>query len=319
MAIALGGGANSANLEQAKAAWQRLPPNLRGALLVTLAAIGFTLVWTLAKVLAGRGMHPFQISFGRALFSLLALMPFVLRGGLRPFRTRHPWMHLTRAASGAIAMLFGFYALVNLPLAEVTALGFTTPLFTVLFAALVLNEGVGWRRWSAVAVGFIGMLIIVKPGAAALQVDALYAIGSAMLVAFSITLVKRFPASESQTVLLFYVFFASILVCALPAQSVWRPMDGVEWLMLIAIGVLGLGAHALFISGFRIGESSFVAPFDYSKLLFAIVIGFFTFGETPSLTTLGGAAVLIVSSLYIAHREARRVKLAARQSRPRSG
>ncbi len=89
--------------------------------------------------------------------------------------------------------------------------------------------------------------------------------------------------------------------------------------MLVTIGVLGLGAHALFISGFRTGESSFIAPFDYSKLLFAIVIGFLTFGETPTWTTLGGAAVLIVSSLYIAHREARRVTLAARQSRRRSG
>ncbi len=319
MAVALGRGAPGASLAQAKAAWRRMPPNLRGALLVTLAAIGFTLVWTLAKVLAERGMHPFQISFGRALFSLLALMPFVLRGGWRPFRTRHPWMHLTRAASGALAVLFGFYALVSLPLAEVTALGFTTPLFTVLFAALVLREGVGWRRWAAVGIGFLGMLIIVKPGAAALQVDALYAIGSAFLVAFSITLVKRFPASESQTVLLLYVFLASILVCALPASWVWRPMDGVEWLMMVVIGVLGLGAHALFIAGFRIGESSFIAPFDYSKLLFAIVIGFLTFGETPSWTTLGGAAVLIVSSLYIAHREARRVKQAAPRSRTGSG
>ncbi|MEO1190950.1 MAG: DMT family transporter [Pseudomonadota bacterium] len=294
--------------EQVKDRWQQIPPNLRGAILVTLAAIGFTLVWTLAKLLAERGMHPFQISLGRAVFALLVLMPFVLRGGLQPFQTQHPWMHLTRAIAGACAVLLGFYALARLPLAEVTALGFTTPLFTVFFAAVILRESVGWRRWAAVGAGFVGMLIIVQPGSAAFSSDALYAVAAAMLIAFAITLVKRFPASESQTVLLLYVLLASILVCALPAFQVWRDPVLIEWLMLATLGALALGAHALFIKGFRIGESSFVAPFDYSKLLFAGVIGFFTFGELPGLHTLAGAAVLIGSTIYIARREARLAK-----------
>ncbi len=301
-------------LRRGQSRWQELPPNLRGATLVTLAAAGFTIVWALAKALADAGMHPFQISLGRALMSLVFLLPFLVAGKVARFRTQHPWLHFLRAAAGAVAMLFGFYALVRLPLAEVTALGFTTPLFTVLFAALFLREAVGWRRWGAVAAGFIGMLIVVQPGAAAFQVDALYAVGSAMLIAFAITLVKRFPASESQTVLLFYVLIASILVCALPAAEVWRDPTALEWLMLAVIGALGLGAHALFIMGFRIGESSFVAPFDYTKLLFAMVIGFLAFGELPGWATLLGASVLIGSSLYIARREAR---LAASRSRQR--
>ncbi|GAB5471253.1 MAG: DMT family transporter [Rhodospirillales bacterium] len=306
MSDSLAGSAGGLNAgSAAHSRWQQIPPNLRGALLVTIAAIGFTLVWTLAKMLAERGMHPYQISLCRAVFSLIVLAPFVVRGGTRAFQTRHPWLHFTRALAGAVAMLFGFYALVRLPLAEVTALGFTTPLFTVLFAALVLRETVGWRRWAAVGAGFAGMLIIVQPGAAAFSSDALFAIGSAMLIAFAITLVKRFPASESQTILLLYVLVASILVCLLPALAVWRDPTPLEWAMLAGIGIMGLGAHALFISGFRTGESSFVAPFDYSKLLFAGVIGFFAFGELPGLHTLAGALVLIGSTVYIAQREAR--------------
>lgn len=303
-------------LRRSRARWEDMPPNLRGALLVTLAAAGFTVVWALAKSLADAGMHPFQISLCRAVLSLGFLLPFLVRGKAARFRTAHPWLHFARACSGAVAMLFGFYALMRLPLAEVTALSFTTPLFTVLFAALILREVVGWRRWGAVAVGFIGMLIVVQPGAAAFQLDALYAVGSAMLIAFSITLVKRFPASESQTVLLFYVLIASILVCALPAAEVWRDPSPIEWLMLAAIGGLGLGAHALFIMGFRTGESSFVAPFDYTKLLFAMIIGFIAFGELPSRATLVGAGVLIGSSLYIARRETRLAR--ARNRRPGS-
>ncbi len=312
LASSLSPGAGTAALRNGKSRWHDMPPNLRGAFQVTVAAAGFTIVWALAKSLADAGMHPFQISFCRALLSLLFLIPFLMTGKLERFRTAHPWLHFLRAVAGAVAVLFGFYALVRLPLAEVTALGFTTPLFTVVFAASFLRETVGWRRWGAVVVGFIGMLIIVQPGAAALQVDALFAIGSAMLIAFAITLVKRFPASESQTVLLFYVLIASILVCALPAAEVWRDPTAIEWLMLAAIGALALGAHALFIMGFRSGDSSFVAPFDYTKLLFALVIGFFAFGELPDWATLSGAGVLIGSSLYIARREA---KLAAKQRR----
>jgi len=285
--------------------WQALPPNLQGASYVLVAAAGITLVWALAKELAGRSIHPFQIALCRSAFSLIFLIPFLLHGRPAKFRTAHPWMHLTRATSGAIAMLLGFYALAHLPLAEVTALSFTTPLFTVLFAAAVLGERVGPRRWGAVAAGFLGMLIIVQPGAGLFRLDAVYAVTAAMLIAFSITLVKRFPASESQSVMLFYAVAASILVCLWPALEVWRDPDPLEWLMLVTVGALALGAHALLIQGFRIGESSFVAPFDYSKLLFALSIGFFAFGELPGLEMLLGAAVLIASSIYIARRETR--------------
>jgi len=305
LATGLGSPAEPGALRRTLARWRGLPPNLRGALLVTLAALGFTLVWTLAKLLAAHGIHPLQIAAGRAVFSLLALVPFLLRGGRQPFRTKHPWLHLTRAICGATAVLLGFYALAALPLAEVTALGFTAPLFTVLFAALLLRERVGRRRLAALAAGFLGVLVILEPGTASLRAESLLAIGSAMLIAFAITLVKRFPQSESQSVLLFTVLVASILVCGPPAVFVWTPMTSVEWLMLAGIGLSGLCAHSLFIYGFRVGESSFVAPFDYSKLVFATGGGILVFAELPGVNTLLGALVIVGATVYIAHREAR--------------
>lgn len=289
----------------------RLGANEQGALLLIASAFGFTVNSTMAKVLANGGMDPFQIALARAFFAFGALVPFLLRGGLQAFKTRHPWVHFWRAMAGSAAMFLGFYAIAHLPLATVTALGFTTPLFTVVLAALVLKETVRWRRWSATLIGFGGVLVMVRPGAETFDPDALASLAAALLVAWAVTLVKRFPPGESQAVMLFYFCLTSLLLAIGPAISVWRAPEPLEWVMLAGIGLVGVAAQALFIKAYRTGESSYIAPFDYSKLIFAGIVGYLLFAEVPDGWTLAGAAVIVGSTLYIARREARVARRAA--------
>ena len=281
-----------------------LSPNHRGALWMLAAGLGFTLNGTLVKTLGQQGLDAYQIAFFRSLVGLLAVSPLLWRIGFSRLRSRHPWLHVFRVIFGVGAMVCGFYALTRLPLADVTALGFTTPLFATVLAVIFLREPVRWRRWSATALGFLGVVIMVRPGAGTFEPAAVVALGMAFGIAAALVLVKRLPAGESQIAMLFYFGLRSVLITAGPAAAVWQPPSGPQYLLLIVMGLLGLGSQAMMIHAFRIGEASFVAPFDYGKLLAAGLLGFFVFAEVPDLWTLTGAAIIVGATLYIARREA---------------
>jgi drug/metabolite transporter (DMT)-like permease len=162
---------------------------------------------------------------------------------------------------------------------------------------------VRWRRWSATLVGFLGVLIMVRPGAAAFDPAAFFALAMALGIAVAVILLKRFPEGESHVAMLTWFSLAAIALSLGPALYVWRVPTAGEWGLLVAVGLLGLGSQAMFIRAFWVGEASFVAPFDYSKLLLAGLIGFLLFGELPDHWDLAGAAVIIAATVYIARRE----------------
>jgi len=284
--------------------WERLSPNHRGALWMVAASLGFTVNSAMVKTLTAGGLDAFQIGFARALFSFALLVPFLLRAGSGMLRTRHPGIHGIRAFAGAAAMVCGFYAVGHLPLADFTALTFTQPLFVVLLAVVVLGEVVRWRRWLATAVGFIGVLIMVRPGATAFDPAALVALTSVLGIAIAVTLVKRLPEGESHVTMLTYFCLMSLAITVLPALILWTPPTLEQWLLLAAVGSLGVISQAMIIRAFRSGEASFVAPFDYLKLILAGLIGFVIFAEVPGPWALLGAAVIVGSTFYIARREA---------------
>jgi drug/metabolite transporter (DMT)-like permease len=296
--------------------WQRLSSNQRGAIWMMGATTGFTLNGALVKTLAELDMNAFQISFSRAFFALLTISPFVWRERRTVLRSAHWGIHILRGLAGATAMVCGFYAVTKMPLAEVTALGFTQPLFTTLLAFLLLGEVVLWRRWSATFVGFLGVLIMVRPGAETFEPNALAALTMALGIALAVTLVKRFPAGESSVTMLLVFCLTSIVITAPPALYYWRSPDLFEFALLCGIGVLGVGSQAMIIKAYRNGEASFIAPFDYSKLLLAGLIGFFLFDEVPDAWTFIGAAVITIATLYIMHRES--VKGSDRTTPPQS-
>ncbi|WP_421708328.1 DMT family transporter [Algihabitans sp.] len=300
---------------------QTLSPNLEGALWMLASALVFTANGVLVKALAETGMSFFQIALARAGFALIAILPFVYLAGRKALRTAYPGTHLVRAICGAGAMLSGFYALSRLPLADVTAIGFTTPLFATVLAIFLLGEAVRWRRWTATLVGFGGVLIMLRPDALlagqGIALDGfLAALGMALGIAVAVIMVKRLPKSEHQSVMLLWFCLASIALAAGPAVMAWQDPTPEQWLMLAGVGVIGVSGQSLIIRAYRAGEASFVAPFDYSKILFAMAFGFLFFAEVPGSWTLAGAAVIVASTLYIARRE---TKLGTRKERERAG
>lgn len=268
------------------------------------ASLGFTINSAFVKTLSAEGLDTFQIAFARALFSSLALAPFFYRSGLGALRSSVPALHVTRAVSGSLAMVCGFYAVGQLPLAEFTALTFTQPLFVILLAVLILKEQVRWRRWLATAVGFLGVLIMVRPGAAAFDPAALIALASVLGIALAVVMVKKLPPNESHVTMLAYFCIASIVMTVGPALYAWQDPTLFQWALLAAVGFLGVASQAMIIRAYRSGEASFVAPFDYLKLILAGLIGFLVFAEVPDHWTAAGALVIVGSTFYIARREA---------------
>ena len=287
-----------------QAYWHGLSANGRGALFMLAAACFFAANGALIKTLLASDLHPLQITFVRLSVGVLAILPFVWRAGRAALKTRHPGIHALRAVAGGGAMICGIAALDKLPLADFTALSFAQPLFAVILAILVLGETVGWRRWGATLAGFLGVVIMVRPGSGSFDVDALLAVAMALGIAVAVILAKRLPAEESQVTILLYFSVTTALVFAAPALAVWRTPTLPEALGLVGFGLGGLITQALMIAAYRTGEASVVAPFNYSKLIVAGILGFALFGEVPDRWTVAGAAVIVAATLYIARREA---------------
>ena len=286
-----------------RGSWFALAPNLRGALWVLLAGVFFSAMGVLIKLLGAR-LDSFQIAFFRALFGLVAVLPFVWTVGLSKLKTRHPFKHLLRGAIGVSAMFCGFYAITHLTLADAVAFTFTRALFLIPLAVLFLGEKVRARRWSATAVGFVGVLVMLRP-AGTMEPAAFVALGGALLVASVTVVIKQLAATERPTTLLFYFGVFSSVVALGPALLVWQTPTWTELAMLFAVGAAAAAAQSCMIRGFAVGEVTAVVPFDYARLIFAGLLGFFIFAELPDLWTLAGAVLLIASTLYIALREAR--------------
>ncbi|MBB3065284.1 DMT family transporter [Limibacillus halophilus] len=283
----------------------RLTPNARGACWMVLGALGFAINGALIKYLAYDGLDPFQIAMARAFFALFILLPFIWKAGPKAFRTRHPGIHLLRGVIGSVAMMCGFYAVAHLPLADVAALGFTQPLFTILLAVILLKEPVAWQRWLATAIGFCGVLLMVRPGHHSFDPVMLVALLMAFGIGLSVVLVKMMPREESTTVLLTYFCIASLVTTSIPALIAWRDPTVLQWLVLAAIGVIGAGAQSFLLRAYKVGEATFVSPFDYSKIIIASALGFYIFGEIPTIWTGLGAAVIVGSTYHIARSESR--------------
>jgi drug/metabolite transporter (DMT)-like permease len=288
-----------------KSFWTDLAPNSKGALLMTLSGVTYSFVAAMVKQLSQNGMDGFEIAFFRALFGFVALFPFLAVAGKAGFKTQHLDKHIWRGVLGSVSVVCAYVGIGKLALANYTALSFTKPLFAVILAFFIIGEQVRWRRWAATIVGFLGVLVMIRPGADTFSAWSFLALGDAFSIAFLITIVKRLPESETELVMMFYYGIIAILVALPLALWSWTWPNPMEWLLLIGIGLLGAFSQYLWIRAFRAGEASAVAPFDYLRLLFAGLIGIALFSEYPDFWTIGGAAVVVASTIYIAQREAR--------------
>lgn len=282
-----------------------LTGNMRGALWMLLASAAAAGMSMAIKAVAASGIDSWQITFVRSLGSLVIVIPFMLREGIGLLWTRRWPLHVVRGALTAIAMLSGYHAITQLPLATVTVLFFSTPLFVTGLAAIALREQVGWRRWSATLVGFAGTIIVVRPSTEGVDPAMLFALLAAVCFAVGLIITKILSRTETPATMMMYVTGVSS-VCTLPAGvSVWIWPELSQMAMLLAVILCGTMRSYADIKGYAAGEASVVAPFTYLRVLFAAIGGFLLFAEVPDNWTYTGAAVIIASTLYIAQREAR--------------
>lgn len=250
------------------------------------------------------GMHSFEIVFFRNLFGLVAILPLALRAGIGNLKSRQPGLQLLRSAFGLVAMFTWFYALSVVPIAQATALSFTSVIFGSIGAALLLGERMRLRRWSAVLAGFAGTLVILRPGFGDVDPAALIVVLSSICWAGALLTVKRLSATDSVVCI---VTWNSILltVLSLPvAIPVWVTPSTEQLLWLSLIGLLATLGHLAMTGAFKASDATVVFPVDYTRLLWATVIGYLAFGEIPDIWTWIGGTIIFTSTTYISYREA---------------
>lgn len=284
--------------------WQRLSPNLKGAIWVTIGTLAFALTDAVVKIL-GATIHPIEMGLFRYAVGLVVLAPLFLRLGWKGLKTHRPGLHAFRVVIASIGQIGAFYAVVHLLLADATAIMFSRPLFVCVLAVMMLGEHVGRRRWVATAIGFAGVLVMLRPGASALEPAAIVAVVNSFLFALGLIIVRRLASTEPPLRILFYYHVGALILFIGPTAAVWTTPTAEEWAMLIVIGLLTTAAVTCFVRGFSIGESSVVGPMEYTRLVYAAAIGYILFAEEPDIYTAIGAAIIVGSAIFIARSEAR--------------
>jgi drug/metabolite transporter (DMT)-like permease len=276
---------------------------VRGALYMVISAFFFAITAGLIRF-ATQEVHPFEAAFLRSFSGLIFMLPLVMRGGLAGIRMKRPRLHLLRGTLSATGTLMWFSALAVLPVGEAVALNFTAPLFATMMAPFVLHEVVRARRWAACALGFAGVLIMLRPGVEAVTIGALLSIGSAATIACNMMIIRIVSQEDNtRTVVLAFSFYLSLFTLP-PALLFWTTPSWEVLGALVLCGLLATLAHLLLTRAMSIVEMSSIAPLDFVRLLFAAGIGFIWFSEVPDIWTAVGAIVIAGSAVYIARREA---------------
>jgi drug/metabolite transporter (DMT)-like permease len=284
-----------------------------GIALRLLAVFLFASLFALVKLVEQRGVRVIEVTFWRQLFAIPPLFVWILLGpGLRSIRTRRIDAHLLRMVIGLTGILCNFIVVMLMPLAEAMTLQFTVPIFATILGALVLKEGVGWHRWSAVLAGFAGVLIVAQPWnghfpLAGTATGLISAFSGAVLA----ILLRRLSRTESPLAIVFWFHLLSLPPLGIAYLFYAQPHDWISWAMLIGTGVIGGAGQLAMTSSITVAPVSVVAPLDYSSLIWGALFGWLIFGAIPGVSMWVGAAIIVASSLYIIHRDHRRRGLMA--------
>ncbi len=275
-----------------------------------VATVLLTAMFALAKLIQSYGVNLMEIVFYRQAIAILPVLALVIpTAGLASLKTGRPWLHASRTAVGTTGMILNFLTISLLPLAETQALWFATPLFATILSALILRETVGVHRWSAVAIGFVGVMIVIQPQSGHLPIlGATTGLTAALLTAFVTILLRQLGRTEPALTTVFWFFTMSTIPLALFMPWFAQSHPPFVWLLLIGMGIVGgLGQVALTMS-LQFAPVSTVAPVDYASLIWSTLFGFWLFAEVPTTWTWLGAPLIVVSGLYIVWRERKRMQ-----------
>lgn len=277
----------------------------RGILLLLATVLVFSISDAIGKVIA-EAYGGLMVSWARFVFALVAV-PLIFPHRLGELVvTRQPLLQLARATVVIGANTIFFIGLRHLPLADAVAIGFVSPFITTLLAIPILKEKVGVRRWAAIAVGFVGVLVIVRPGFEARSWAYALPMISSAFWAFYVVLTRKLGQSESPLATLFYTPTAGAVALSATAPLYWAWPQPWHWALLVLIGVLATLGHLTLIRAYRLASTSMLAPFNYASIVFATTLGYVLFGTFPDGWTFVGIAIIVASGLYMFHREALR-------------
>ena len=293
--------------EQIRRAWSKwwdgLSSNLRGAVLFIAGSLLFSIMIALIKI-AGERLHVTEILFFRQLTMTLIAAPVIIAGWPQSMHSARPGLQVIRVAMAFMAMLLGFLAFIKLTMAEATVIAFSKTFFTTILAIFLLGEIVRAARWIALVAGFVGVGIIVWPDSEfGLNIWHIMSIISAVCVSVVMIIIRILARLDQPVTILTYQAVGVGVLMIPPTIWFWQMPTAFEWGLLVAIGVISAVAQYLNILAFKAGEASALAPLEYSRLLFATVLGFWMFNEWPEPQVWLGAAIIIVAAMYMMHRE----------------
>ncbi len=275
----------------------------RSIALIFSATILFAVMTVLVKWL-GVIYGTIIVFFSRAFFALIPVLPLMMRHGLvNAMRTARPGTHVFRCSVGVVGMAFNFYALTVLPIADVVAIGFTVPMFTTALSIPLLKEKVGVRRWSAVIVGFLGVLLIVRPGFGSESSLTVIPLAGAVCNALALIWVRKLAQTERSETIVFYFMASSAVLAGLLLPLQWKTPTPGDLALLVVMGLLGGVAQILHTTAFRSAPVAVLAPFEYSAMLWAVIAGYVVWSDLPTYWTGAGTTLIVFSGLYILHRE----------------
>jgi len=282
---------------------------VRALLMLFVSMICFAICVAMIKQL-GQRMHVAEIIALRQIFMVLALVPAVRQAHLHSWMLRRPGLLLLRSSIAFFSILCGFTAIINLPLATATTLSFSRTFFITVFAVLILKETVGPRRIGALLIGFLGILIIARPldlvsqGLSGIDVNILLAVISAAGIGIGQIIVRIQARADSPVLMVTWQAILIGLAMAPIAYWNWVTPTWAEWGILIMVGILTSFAQWTMVNAFKLTEATFLAPFDYFRLILSALIGWLVFNEWPDSYTWLGAAIIFLSTFYIMRREA---------------
>jgi len=294
----------------ALAFWARLSGNVRGAMFVAVGAFLLIVMAALVKHL-GRDLPVFEVLFVRFLAGLIVILPLFFKIGFASLRTNRLPMHLARGFVGTMGNICFFFTLIHLAIADSVTLQFARPMIMILIAMAFLGEPFRLNRGLATLFGFLGILMITRPFGDGFQPWALVGVAGAFFGTLVVLTVKLLSRTEQTMTIMFYFALLTTLMSAVPALLTWQWPTPTEWALLALTGALGIVGQSMFTHGIGLGETTFVLPFDYLRIVYSVLIGVVAFAELPGLWSWAGMLVIIGASLYLLRTDATARKRAA--------
>lgn len=281
-----------------------LTPTVRALLWMFLSTALLSAMHAMVRHLGGQ-LHPFEIAFFRNLFGLGAVLPLMFTVGLASLRSHQPRLQVLRGTTGLMAMLGWFYGLTIVPIATATALSFSAAIFASLGAVLLLGEKMHLRRWSAVALGILGVFIVLRPGAESFDPGTLFIVGSAFLWGFNVVIVKQLSKTDSTVSIVAWMSASLTVLSFVPALFVWTWPTVNQFMWLALVGLTGTCGHLTMVKALKLADATAVMSVDFSRLIWTTAMGSLIFADRIDLLAWIGGSVIFVSGIYIMYRESK--------------